>query len=93
MIPKTWAERLEQDTFTEQDISDAKEWPTCAVGELKGIERGLNTGYPLDIKLALLGNQFYLAVSDQSMGRARSIYKRIHEQTTALKQQAAEGVP
>ena len=82
-MTKPWAERLEQDTFIEQDESDAAGWQRCAVGEVTG---GL---CPVDKRLYQLWCAFADAVELDNIRSARRIYNRIQKRAAELRNQEA----
>lgn len=86
-MTKSWAERLEQDRFTRQDKLDAKDWLTCAVGELDGIKRTSSSYFPVDVELIILGIKFGGNVRRQEMTQARATYEQIHKRAAELRNQ------
>ena len=88
-----WDERITQarirKAFTEEDCVLARSFDTCAVGELRGIERLLDFGSeyekgPRDIRLYNLGVRFYDRVAENRYRAARICYKAIRARGTEL---------
>ena len=77
---KTWAKRLDaaekRGRFTKQDIKLASHWRTCAVGEHRGEfrEAGGDGECPLSKVLRVAGQDFVLAIKQDSVALARSAY-------------------
>ena len=84
-----WKERIRKallsGVFQLNDIEDASKWDTCAVGELKDIQRNVFFGSPVDNVLFNLGQAFDAAVYNQNFSRVSEIYIAIHKQVRKLK--------
>ena len=83
----TWKDRLKKASwngFTDDDREAASSWNSCAVGELKSIQRDLQ-GRPDDSILFNLGQAFDAAVYNRDRRQARKLYVAIHKQVRKLK--------
>ena len=77
----TWKDRIEQATitgkFTLEDMNMAREWSTCAVSELHGVEYHDTNGAPVDLPLGQIGLAFMRAVISQDVSEAYECYNQI----------------
>lgn len=81
------AEAKTRGWFTGDDVRDSLRWTTCAIGEARTVfPRRINItplsiwgpcGSPRDGKWLLVGEAFFMAVSDGNFGEALRVLKRI----------------
>ncbi len=86
MARLSWAVRLERaekrGKFTEQEVSYAGSWLSCAVGERHGYPRKPGYQYITEFRDSpeyRLGLEFDTAVYDQDIPEAKRIYQLIQE--------------
>ena len=77
----TWKDRIERATtigkFTLEDMNMAREWSTCAVSELHGVEYYDTNGAPVDLSLGQIGLAFMRAVLSHDVFDAIECYNQI----------------
>lgn len=90
-----WIERIKaakkRGQFEAGEVSAALRWPTCAVGECRrGNAKAIpflpseTENRPIDMRLFLLGAEFYAAVREQDFSGALRLYRAISRRTKRL---------
>jgi hypothetical protein len=90
---KHWKKRIKKaekrKVFTGKDVTDSRQWTTCATGDVPFSHRGdyLHTcpnSEPRDFKLASWGIRFYKVVEDDNVKKAKKLFKKISKRIRKL---------
>lgn len=93
---RSWLKRIDRAEkaghFSDADIADANQWPTCAVGskrsalEKVGVSFHLVSGAPVDQAVYSIGTAFYYAVKHHNFKEARQLHMQLLALTKTAKQ-------